>query len=54
MKIPKDERKRVVVFASDSEILWTEKTGVSEKHKITQKTKRVLVISPVSDEKGSD
>ena len=44
MKLPHDKRDELLMLAKDSEILWIEGIGVSEKHKITDDTKRILVL----------
>lgn len=45
MKIPRDERDSVVMLASGSEILWIDGIGVSADHTVTDKTKKVLMIT---------
>ncbi len=44
MKLPREKRDGLLMLAKGSEILWIEGAGVSEKHKIIDNTKRILVI----------
>lgn len=43
-KVPKRERDRVPIIASDGDIIWIAGFRIDERFKITEKTKRVLVL----------
>lgn len=47
LKVPAEERDSIAVLSQGSRILWTEITGASRECAITEKTKRVLVITRV-------
>jgi len=43
-KVPKRERDRVPIIASDGDIIWIAGFRIDERFKVTEKTKRVLVL----------
>lgn len=43
-KIPKEKRSSLLMLACGSEVIWLQGFGVSEKYKITDGTKTVLVV----------
>ncbi len=44
MKIPQEQRNSVLVFACGSDVMWIEGAGVSDDHRVTKDTKKVLII----------
>ena len=44
MKIPSEKRDGIIMLADGNEVLWINGAGVSEKCRISEKTKRVMVI----------
>ncbi len=51
-KLPPDERGRIAVLTDDNGIIWVEGFGVADRCKITGKTKKILEVRAVSDNKG--
>ena len=43
-KIPKEERKKIILLAEDSHILWVVGKRISEYYKVTKETKKVLRV----------
>lgn len=43
-KIPKEERKKMVLLADEDHIVWVPGYRISEKYKVSEKTKRVIKI----------
>lgn len=48
MKLSPEKRDELILLASESDVLWIEGIGVSDKYKITPDTRRVLVIKESS------
>ena len=46
LKIPQEKRDEIILFASGSDILWIEGTGVSKKYCVSKNTKTVIVLEP--------
>lgn len=44
LKIPSEQRNDILILASENEILWIDGIGVSNQVKVTDSTKKVLVI----------
>lgn len=44
LKVPQEKRDEIILFASDSDILWIEGIGVSKKYRVSENTKTVLVL----------
>ena len=43
-KIPKDERKKVLIIADEEDVLWIIGHRISEKYKITDSTQKILEL----------
>lgn len=48
IKLPQEKRDSVILLASNSEVIWIEGTGVSEKYRVTEFTQNVLTFDVVS------
>ena len=44
LKIPQNERDNMLILADKKEVLWINKIGISESAKVTETTKKVVVI----------
>ncbi|MDD6489533.1 MAG: tRNA lysidine(34) synthetase TilS [Clostridia bacterium] len=44
LRIPQEKRDGIILFASGSDILWIEGTGVSKNYRVSENTKTVLVL----------
>lgn len=44
LKIPIEERNNILMLANGNEILWINNIGVSEKAKVTEKTKKIVLL----------
>lgn len=49
IKIPRDERKQVLLLARGSEVFWVLGGRISERCKVTEQTKQVVKISYISE-----
>ena len=51
-KIPKDERDEILLFAKENEVIWIVGFRISEKFKITENTKKALIVSVTGESNG--
>lgn len=48
IKMPQEKRDSVIILASDSEVIWIEGIGASEKYRVTESTENVLTFNVVN------
>ena len=47
MKIPKNERDRLLIIADDNDVIWVEKVGINAKYAVDDTTENVMLIKRV-------
>lgn len=47
MKIPQEERGRLLIIADDNDVIWAEKVGINAKYAVDNTTKNVMFIKRV-------
>ena len=50
LKIPQEQRDKIILLADGCEILWIEGVGASEKNSVKKSTENIVFISCISDE----
>ncbi|MBR5509496.1 MAG: tRNA lysidine(34) synthetase TilS [Lachnospiraceae bacterium] len=48
-KIPREERDRCILLADEQHIIWVTGMRISERYKVTDETKRILIVQKIED-----